>query len=286
MKKMIAILLAVLMLSMSAFCALADEAAPEPAAPSDSAPTNNDDDDFWPFEGSRPSGGGGTSSDRPAVTERPVFVFDLSAFEIDPITGFPIDPITGLPFDPETGFLIDPETGLPLEDQEAPLQYWAAAREMYENDEVPQDQVNANPNAGITDELQKPDSSGNVEHPLNDVINNSQIGSVSEPVNAEGEDDDSMIFDVDPDIGQGTGTRTVRIKANIKSGTVVEPGTEVRLTAVPMGYSGVNYKLQWQVGPKGGEFTNIPGAHGLTYEFTYTEENMNDQWRVVIQETE
>lgn len=85
----------------------------------------------------------------------------------------------------------------------------------------------------------------------------------------------------------GDAMHSLRIRASIAPGSVVSVGDCVELTAIPMGFMGVNFKIQWQmaeVDANGnmGAFHNIPGAFGLKYVIVFTERNINNHWRAAI----
>lgn len=82
-------------------------------------------------------------------------------------------------------------------------------------------------------------------------------------------------------------THALRIVSSLTPGSVVHVGDRVELKAIPMGFAGVNYKIQWQtaqVDENGnmGEFHNIPGAFGITYTIVFNKDNLNDHWRAAI----
>ena len=56
------------------------------------------------------------------------------------------------------------------------------------------------------------------------------------------------------------------------------------LNAELVGFEGVNYQLQWQYTPDGGEtIIDVEGATGLTYSFPVTQENAGYLWRLSVQ---
>ena len=57
--------------------------------------------------------------------------------------------------------------------------------------------------------------------------------------------------------------------------------TTSTLYAVLHGYDGLIYELQWQV-QRGGEWIDIEYETDDTYEFTLTEENCDDTWRIEV----
>ncbi len=84
----------------------------------------------------------------------------------------------------------------------------------------------------------------------------------------------------------GTG-QSLRVRSSIKPGSVVRVGDQTELTAVPVGFDGVNYKIQWQVASVDengdvGPFENITGATGAKLTIVFDEENIGYQWRAVI----
>ena len=64
-------------------------------------------------------------------------------------------------------------------------------------------------------------------------------------------------------------------------GDFLNIGDNVTLYAVLHGYDGLIYELQWQV-QRGGEWIDIEYETDDTYEFTLTEENCDDTWRIEV----
>ena len=64
-------------------------------------------------------------------------------------------------------------------------------------------------------------------------------------------------------------------------GDFLNIGDNVTLYAVLHGYDGLIYELQWQV-QRGGEWIDIEYETDDAYEFTLTEENCDDTWRVEV----
>ena len=63
-------------------------------------------------------------------------------------------------------------------------------------------------------------------------------------------------------------------------------GDEVQLIAVPRGYDNAVYTLQWQTSADGAEWADVPGATEQIYTNVVTQENYQNQWRVVLTVTE
>lgn len=85
----------------------------------------------------------------------------------------------------------------------------------------------------------------------------------------------------------GDAMHSLRIRANIEPGALVKPGDRIMLTAVPMGYQNVNYKIQWQTASvdENGvrrQFKNIPGAYGANLTIVFDKDNINNYWRAAI----
>lgn len=64
-------------------------------------------------------------------------------------------------------------------------------------------------------------------------------------------------------------------------GDFLNIGDDVTLYAVLHGYDGLVYSLQWQV-YQGGEWVDILNETDDTYEFTLTEGNCDDTWRIEV----
>lgn len=80
--------------------------------------------------------------------------------------------------------------------------------------------------------------------------------------------------------------RSVTITSDWPEGKPAFVGTEITLTAYPVGFDGQNYTLQWQRTEDFNEWEDIPGENNLTYTYTLNEETVKYHWRVAVIEAE
>ena len=60
-------------------------------------------------------------------------------------------------------------------------------------------------------------------------------------------------------------------------------GNTVQLLSLVMGASqGAQLNYQWQYHVEGGDWTDVPGANGETYEYVLDEQNVGYTWRLVV----
>lgn len=173
------------------------------------------------------------------------------------------DPVTGeIVYDPVTG---EP-TPLEGEELEAALAQWEQQTESYRQSQRQEVEIQLQQDLYAAG-LNSPEF-GLEGDPVVD-----ELGIPEEEINAMDLTDDVM--------------RSLRIKSSLPIGSVVHVGDECELTAVPMGFGEVNFRIQWQMAAKDAEgnlseFHNIAGAHGAKYLIQFTEENIANHWRAVI----
>ncbi len=76
--------------------------------------------------------------------------------------------------------------------------------------------------------------------------------------------------------------RTVRVISSLDGVSEVYSGTEVTLTAIPEGFDGIEYTVQWSYVTPDGETHIISGANELTYTFRITSENAHYVYHVKL----
>lgn len=74
--------------------------------------------------------------------------------------------------------------------------------------------------------------------------------------------------------------RKINIRDNI--GSIVRYGDIITLTAELSGFDDVPYTLQWVVRDPGGDWKEIPGENGLSITFELTPENAASEWRLNV----
>ena len=77
--------------------------------------------------------------------------------------------------------------------------------------------------------------------------------------------------------------RSVTITSNWPDGKIAYPGAKITLTATVIGFSD-NVRFQWQYSTDMENWTNEPGANGISYTYTLNETTANYYWRVSADE--
>ena len=77
--------------------------------------------------------------------------------------------------------------------------------------------------------------------------------------------------------------RTITVTSNLEGVEEVYEGTIVTLTATLTGFEDVEYVMQWQYTPDGGQsIVDIEGANSSEYSFPITVENSVYLWRLNV----
>jgi hypothetical protein len=77
----------------------------------------------------------------------------------------------------------------------------------------------------------------------------------------------------------------VILHSNLEGLTEVEAGTEVVLTAEPVGFTGLKYTIEWEYEKPDGTFVKIEGADSLIYKFRIDSENAQYVYHVILTPT-
>ena len=74
----------------------------------------------------------------------------------------------------------------------------------------------------------------------------------------------------------------VEVHSNVENDPEVYDGTEIILTATPIGFEGIEYSIRWEYETKDGERVVIPGAESLEYRFIVDAENYQRHYYVIL----